>query len=50
MTAVFSGSEAQINAMIEACLDGPKYASVDEVLVEAFEGEQPVGFEMKPTA
>ena len=47
--AVFSGPEAQIKAMIEACHDGPKYASVDEVSVQPFEGEQPVGFEMKPT-
>ena len=46
--AVFKGKDAQVDAMIEACRDGPQFAAVIEV--EQFAYDEPIapGFVVRP--
>lgn len=47
--ALFSGLEETVDAMIEACCQGPPSAQVADVVVEPFEGPLPPGFRQLPT-
>jgi acylphosphatase len=46
--AVFQGEDAEVDAMIEACRDGPQFAAVTDV--EQFDHDEPVdpGFVVRP--
>ena len=47
--ALFAGLEATVDAMIEACHQGPPSARVTDVVVEPFEGPLTPGFRQLPT-
>jgi acylphosphatase len=47
--ALFSGLEETVDAMIEACRQGPPSAQVTDVVVEPFEGPLTPGFRQLPT-
>ncbi len=47
--AVFSGSQSQIDQMIEKCRFGPHSAQVDQVLVEPAAADVEPGFRQLPT-
>ena len=45
---LFVGPGAAVDALIEACKDGPPHAVVDEVTVEIAKGITRAGFDIKP--
>ena len=48
--AVFEGEEAEVEAMIAWCREGPPAARVTGLSERALEGSGTRGFEMRPTA
>ena len=48
--AVFSGEAANVEAMLEACWQGPERAMVKAVDQSAYEAPVAGGFSVKPTA
>jgi acylphosphatase len=47
--AVFAGPEADVDRMVNACWQGPDYAWVDAVVVEAAEMPKEAGFRQLPS-
>ena len=47
--AVFSGQEADVEAMVLLCWSGPPLARVEGVVVELWQGPVEAGFEQRPT-
>ena len=48
--AVFSGDDATVTAMLDACRRGPSVARVEEVAVEEYRGPELTRFTVLPTA
>lgn len=48
--ALFMGTAAQVDALIEACREGPKLARVEAIEITGDAGEAVAGFETRPSA
>ena len=48
--ALFSGPDAEVNAMIEKCRRGPTWAHVTDIALSAAGAPDRPGFHMPPTA
>ncbi len=47
--AVFSGEDAAVDAMVDACRRGPPGAHVTELKIEPYAGAPETRFEVRPT-
>ncbi|HHO50775.1 MAG TPA: acylphosphatase [Deltaproteobacteria bacterium] len=48
--AVFVGPRATIEEMLQRCHDGPRLAQVEGIEISWRPGDEPSGFEIRPTA
>lgn len=48
--AVFGGEAADVDAMVDACWQGPASARVSDIEQAAWEGDLPDSFEIRPSA
>ena len=49
MEAVFSGSDDDVDAMLEACWSGPMLASVSDIETRDYTDKIPESFDVLPT-